>query len=159
MKRLLCSVFLVAIFAAVPVAALASDAPNPLFGTWLLNRAKSTFIPMPGPKGQMRTYAPAGDGEKLTARGIDAGGKPTLVQYTAKYDGRDYAITGSSGGNLISLTRVDSLTSRSTQKRDGKPVIIATRTVSKDGKTLTVLTKGTTVQGEVIDALMVFDRY
>ena len=48
----------------------------------------------------MRTYAPAGDGEKLTARGIDSDGKSTLVQYTAKYDGRDYAITGSSGGNL-----------------------------------------------------------
>ena len=160
MKRLLCGIALAAIFAAVlPVTGLAGEPPNPLFGTWLLNRAKSTFIPAPGPKGQMRTYAPAGDGEKLTARGIDADGKPTLVQYTAKYDGRDYAITGSSGGNLISLTRIDYLTTQSAQKRDGKAVIVATRTVSKDGKTLTVLTKGTTAKGEVIDALMVFDRY
>jgi hypothetical protein len=159
MKRLLCSVFLVAVFAALPVAALAGQAPNPLFGTWLLNRAKSTFTPAPGPKGQMRTYAPAGDGEKLTARGIDAEGKSTLVRYTAKYDGHDYAMTGSSGGNRISLTRIDNLTTRSTQKRDGKPVIVATRTVSLDGKTLTVLTKGTTTKGEIIDALMVFDRY
>jgi hypothetical protein len=106
----------------------------------------------------MRTYAPAGDGEKLTARGIDAEGKMTLVQYTAKYDGRDYAITGSSGGSLISLRRIDNFTTQSTQKRAGKAVIVATRTVSQDGKTLTVLTKGTTAKGEVIDAVMVFDR-
>jgi hypothetical protein len=160
MKRLLCSLFFAAMFttAALPGIGFADEVLNPLFGTWLLNCAKSTFIPAPGPKGQMRAYAPAGDGEKLTARGIDAEGKMTLVQYTAKYDGRDYAITGSSGGNLISLRRIDKFTTQSTQKRDGKAVIVATRTVSKDGKTLTVLTKGTTAKGEVIDSVMVFDR-
>ena len=69
MKRLLCGIALAAIFAAVlPVTGLAGEPPNPLFGTWLLNRAKSTFIPAPGPKGQMRTYAPANDGEKLGSR-------------------------------------------------------------------------------------------
>jgi hypothetical protein len=156
----LCCLFLAAIFAvSLPTTGLADDAFNPLFGTWLLNRAKSTFIPAPGPKGQMRTYAPAGDGEKLTARGLDPEGKPTLVQYTAKYDGRDYAITGSSGGDLISLKRIDNFTTQSSEKRGGKAVIIATRTVSKDGKTLTVLTKGTTAKGEVIDAVLVFDRH
>jgi hypothetical protein len=83
----------------------------------------------------------------------------TLVQYTAKYDGLDYAITGSSGGDLISLTRIDRYTTRSTQKRAGKAVIIATRTVSKDGKLLTVVTKGRTAEGQVIDSVMVFDRH
>jgi hypothetical protein len=159
-KRLLCCLFLAATFAVfLPATGLADDALNPLLGTWLLNRAKSTFIPAPGPKGQMRTYAPAGDGEKLTARGIDWEGKMTLVQYTAKYDGRNYPITGSSGGDLISLRRIDNFTTQSSEKRDGKAVIVATRTVSKDGKTLTVLTKGTTAKGEVIDAVMVFDRH
>ena len=51
MKRLLCGIALAAIFAAaLPVTGLAGEPANPLFGTWLLNRAKSTFIPAPGPK-------------------------------------------------------------------------------------------------------------
>jgi hypothetical protein len=106
----------------------------------------------------MRTYAQVGDAEKLTAKGIDAEGKPTLVRYTARYDGKDYAITGSSGGDVISLRRIDEFTTQSTQKRAGKAVIFATRTVSKDGKTLTVTTKGTTVKGEVMDAVMIFEK-
>ena len=161
MKRLVHSLILGALFAAaLPVTGLADEATNPLFGTWLLNRTHSTFTPAPGPKGQMRTYAPTkGDGEQLTARGIDAEGRMTLVQYTAKYDGRDYAITGSSGGDLIALARIDRYTTRSTQKRGGKAVIISTRTVSKDGKLLTVVTKGTTAAGQVIDSVMIFDRH
>jgi hypothetical protein len=160
MKRLVRSLIVGSLFAALPFTALADEATDPLFGTWLLNRSHSTFVPAPGPKGQMRTYEPTkGDGEKLTARGIDAEGRMTLVQYTAKYDGHDYEITGSSGGNLISLTRIDRYTTRSTQKRDGKVVIISTRTVSKDGKLLTVVTKGTTAEGQLIDSVMMFERY
>jgi len=160
MKRLVRGLILGMLFAAaLPFTGLADEATNPLLGTWLLNRTHSTFVPAPGPKGQMRTYAPTkGDGEQLTARGIDADGRMTLVQYTAKYDGRDYEITGSSGGNLISLTRIDRYTTKSTQKRAGKIVIIATRTVSKDGKLLSVVTKGTTAEGQLIDSVMMFDR-
>jgi hypothetical protein len=160
MKRPMRSFILGALLAAFAVVGFADEAKNPLLGTWLLDRTRSTFTPAPGPKGQMRTYElAAGDGEKLTARGIDTDGRPTLVQYTARYDGKDYSITGSSGGELISLAKVDRYTTRSTQKRSGTAVIISTRTVSKDGKTLTVTTKGTTAQGAVIDSVLVFARH
>ena len=160
MNRLLRSFILGALLAALAVVGRTDEAANPLLGTWLLDRAQSTFTPTPGPKGQMRTYEPAaGGGEKLTARGIDSDGRPTMVQYTARYDGKDYAITGSAGGDLISLARIDKLTTRSTEKRAGKAVIVSTRTVSNDGKKLTVTTKGTTSKGEVIDSVMIFDRH
>jgi hypothetical protein len=160
MKRTVRSFILGALLAAFAVVGFTDEAKNPLLGTWLLDRAHSTFIPAPGPKGQMRTYElAAGDGEKLTARGIDTEGRPTLVQYTARYDGKDYSITGSAGGELISLTKVDRFTTRSTQKRSGKAAIVSTRTVSKDGKTLTVTTKGTTAEGAVIDSVMIFARH
>jgi hypothetical protein len=159
MKRLLRIFVLGAALAAVfPAVALGAEAADPLLGTWQLDRAKSTFKPQPGPNGQIRTYERVGDAEKLTAKGIDSGGKSTLVRYIARYDGKDYAITGSSGGDLISLQRIDAFTTQSTQKRAGKAVIFATRTVSKDGKTLTVTTKGTTVKGEPIDAVMIFEK-
>lgn len=160
MNRFMRSVILGAVLAvAFPVAGLSAEAANPLLGTWQLNLAKSTYSRGPGPKGQLRTYARAGGAEKLTAKGVDAAGKPTLVQYTARYDGKDYAITGSSGGDMISLKRIDDFTSESTQKRAGKAVIITTRIVSRDGKVLTVTTQGTNAKGETLNNTMVFDRH
>ena len=73
-------------------------------------------MPMPGPKGQMRTYALTDGLEKMTSRGISGEGKSTFVHYLARYDGKDYDILGSTGGNKISLKRLDRFTTQSTQK-------------------------------------------
>jgi hypothetical protein len=159
MKRARLGAFLVAVIAAIPaVVVQAGDSKEPLEGTWLLDVGKSTFSPTPGPKGQMRIYALSNGLEKMTARGISGNGKPTLVHYQARYDGKDYDIVGSLGGNKISLRRIDTLTTESTQKRDGKAVIVATRRVSSDGKTLTVETKGTLPDGRHLQATMIFHR-
>lgn len=159
MYRARLGTFLAAVVAILPlVPAQAQDLPEPLVGTWLLDVGKSTFSPRPGPKGQMRTYAISDGVEKMTSRGISGEGKPTFVHYQARYDGKDYDIIGSTGGNKISLKRIDRLTSESTQKRDGKAVIVATRRVSSDAKTLTVETKGTLPDGRMLDAIMVFHR-
>ena len=157
MKRRI--VFLGAALAwALPLVGYAAGADDPLHGTWQLNVAKSHFEPGPPPKGQLRTYRIVGDTERLTARGVSAEKKPTLVQYEARYDGKDYAITGSTGGDRISLARIDALTTQSTQKRDGKPAIITTRKVSSDGKTLMVTAKGTTAEGQKLDSVLHFDK-
>ena len=111
-----------------------------------------------GPKGQMRTYSLANGVEKLTARGVTADAKPTLVKYEARYDGKDYDMTGSIGGDKIALRRVDAQTTESTQKRDGKPAVVATRTVSADGKTLTVVSAGTLPDGRKVDSTLIFER-
>ena len=159
MNRAMIGTFLAAVIAAYPaLVARAEDPKAPLEGTWLLDIGKSTFAPTPGPKGQMRTYVISGGMEKMTARGISGEGKPTFVHYQARYDGKDYDIIGSTGGNKISLKHIDRLTTQSTQKRDGKPVIVATRRVSSDGKTLTVETKGTLPDGRMLVATMVFQR-
>jgi hypothetical protein len=146
-----------ALLAAFPLAALSAD-PDPLLGSWQLNLPKSRFNPAPGPRGQLRIYTRDGDIEKLTSKGVGADGKPALVRYSARYDGKDYAITGSAGGELISLRRIDDFTTQSTQKQAGKPAIITTRTVSRDGQTLVVTTQGTGPHGEKLDHRMVFDK-
>jgi hypothetical protein len=159
MNRVRRSVLLVAaLVTALPATLFAAADVDPLVGTWKLNLTKSTFRPGPGPKGQLRIYRRSDDAEQLVSRGVGSDGKPTLVQYTARYDGSDYHMTGSSGGDRIALKRIDALTTESIQKRDGQAAITAVRTISKDGKTLTVVTKGTTSKGEAIDATMVFDR-
>jgi hypothetical protein len=160
MMRLARTALLAVTIAGAPLlSATAADVQDPLVGTWQLNRDKSTFDPGPGPKGQMRIYAHSGDTEKLTARGVGPDGKPTLVQYSARYDGKDYPITGSAGGDHISLRRIDELTTESSEKRDGKVTIVATRTVSPDGKTLVVIHKGTAPSGQTLNHRMVFDKH
>lgn len=155
-RRILC--LAAALMVAFSFGTRAAHAKDPLEGTWMLNVEKSTFKVAPGPKGQTRTYSMHDGVEKLTARGVSWDKKPTLVRYEARYDGKDYDITGSLGGDKISLRRINSNTTESTQKRDGKPAIVATRTVSSDGKTLTVVSKGTTAEGQQIDSTLIFER-
>lgn len=156
------TVFLAAAALAVtfPLFAQPAFAADPLEGKWLLNVEKSVFRGSTGPKGQLRTYEMSDDGvETMTATGVSAEKKPTLVRYEARYDGKDYEMTGSLGGDSISLRRIDALTTEATQKRDGKRTIVAVRKVSSDGKTLTVTSKGTTPSGRVVDAVQIFERH
>ena len=143
---------------ALAVIAQPAHAADQVIGTWELNLAKSKYSPGPAPKSQTRTYEAAGDAVKYTAKGVDSEGKPTLVEYTASYDGKDYPITGSPDADTISLKRIDDFTSEATQKRAGKVVLSVRRVVSKDGKVLTATAKGTNAKGQAIDNVVVFDR-
>src|SRR5690242_8488397 len=134
---------------------LSAQATDPASGTWELNLAKSKFSPGPPPKSQTRTFEVAGADVKYTLKGIDAEGKPTLVQYTAKYDGKDYPVTGSPDFDAISLKRVDAVTTEATTKKGGKVVGTTKRVVSKDGKTLTLTTIGTNAKGQAVNNVTV----
>ena len=94
---------------------------------------------------------------KSTHKGIDASGKPTLFQYTANYDGKDYPTTGSPDSDSISFKRIDSSV-EFTQKRAGKIVSTGTRVISKDGKVMTVTFKGTDAKGQTTSGMMVFEK-
>jgi hypothetical protein len=143
----------------VPVMSLSAQAAaDPAAGTWELNLAKSKFSPGPAPKSLTRTFEVSGTDVKYTAKGISAEGKPTLLEYTAKYDGKDYPVTGSQDFDAISLKQVDAATSVATLKKGGKVVQTTTRVVSKDGKTLTLTVKGKNAKGQAVDNVMVFDK-
>src|ERR1035441_2067469 len=62
-------------------------------GTWKLNEAKSK-IDAGLPKNLTVVYEAAGDSLKATVDGVDGQGKPTHNEWTGKYDGKDYAVTG-----------------------------------------------------------------
>ena len=159
MQRLLRTVTVGAVITVMlPAIQLWAQAADPLNGTWELNLAKSKYDPGPAPKKQTRTYEVAGDTVKYTAKGIDAAGKPTLVEHKATYDGKDYPLTGSPEADTISLKRIDGSTSEATLKKAGKVVTVNTRVVSKDGKVMTVTGKGTNAKGEKVNNVLVFDK-
>jgi hypothetical protein len=143
---------------ALTVMALPAHAADALLGTWELNLAKSKYSPGPAPKSQTRTYEAVGEAVKYTAKGVDAEGKPTLVEYTASYDGKDYPITGSPDADTISLKRIDDHTSEATQKKAGKVVLTVKRVISTDGKVLTTTASGTNSKGQAFKNVVVFDR-
>src|ERR1700688_5225242 len=68
-------------------------APNPSLGTWKLNEAKSMLSPGL-PKNLTVVYMAAGDSITGTIDGVDGQGKPTHTEWTGKFDGKDYPVTG-----------------------------------------------------------------
>jgi hypothetical protein len=127
-------------------------------GTWKMNPAKSNYSPGPAPKSITVKIASDADNMKLTSDGIDAAGKPTHVEYTAKYDGKDYPITGISNADTVALERLDASTIRSTTKKGDQVVMTVTSVISKDGKTRTATFKGKNAEGLDVNNVVVYDK-
>jgi hypothetical protein len=145
---------------AVPALTGAQAVPSgdPVLGTWQLNVARSQFTPGPGWQSQIRVYQATPEGVAVNWTGVDAKGGKMQVSYTYAYDGRDYPMLGSASYDTLNAVRIDERTVRSEEKRDGKTVGIAVRTVSPDGKVLTITDEGTTRRGQHFSQLLVFDR-
>src|SRR5258708_11917423 len=106
-------------FAATLVAA------DPTVGTWKLNTAKSKYSPGPAPKSATITYEETADRIKRMGESVDADGNKTSFEYTAKYDGKDYPVTGSETFDMIALKRINDRTTEATLKKSGKVVSTA----------------------------------
>ena len=65
-----------------------------LVGTWKLNVAKSKSSPGPPAKSNRITISAPQGGWAGVTDGIDAAGKPTHTEITAKFDGKDYPLKG-----------------------------------------------------------------
>jgi hypothetical protein len=131
---------------------------NPILGTWKLNVAKSTFTPGPGWRSQTRTYTAAPGGVAVTWTGLGAHGEPMNISFVSRLDGKDYPMKGSANYDTLNAVPVDAFTVKSEEKRDGKIVGIAMRTVSPDGKVLTITDEGTNRKGEKFSQVLVFER-
>ena len=131
---------------------------DPAIGTWKLNVAKSKYVPGPVPKSNVITIAAAGSGYHVTAKGEDATGNPTGIDYTATSDGKDSPVKGAPAYDTTSLKRIDANTTEQTRKKEGKMVQTATRKISADGKTMTVTTRGKDEAGRTLNTVAVYDR-
>ena len=130
---------------------------SPQMGTWKLNEAKSKFAPG-APKNTTVVYAAAGDGIKVTVDGTDADGKATHNEWTGKFDGKDYPLTGDPTADMRSYKQVDERTLELTNKKDGKVIVTGKVVVSADGKTRTVTTSATNAKGEKVESTAVYDK-
>jgi len=83
--------------------AAACFADDPQIGTWKLNEAKSKFAPGV-PKNHTVIFEAAGDKVKITVDGIDKDGNATHNEWTGKFDGKDYPVTGDRTSDMRSYT-------------------------------------------------------
>ncbi|HSB17078.1 MAG TPA: hypothetical protein VLE22_21690 [Bryobacteraceae bacterium] len=140
---------------ALGVTAWAAD---PAIGTWMLNTAKSKYSPGPPPMSATITYEETADGIKRTGESVDAEGKKTSFEYTAKYDGKEYPVSGSDEFDTITLHRVNDRTTQATLKKSGNVVSSARRVVSKDGKEMTLTITGTNSKGQKMRNVAVYEK-
>ncbi len=139
------------------VAAVVCFAADVQIGTWKLNEAKSKLSPGAG-KNHTVVYAAAGDSVKITVDGVDADGKPTHNEWTGKFDGKEYPVTGDPASDMRAYTQVDDRTLTLTVKKGGKVTMTMRIVVSADGKTRTVAVNGTDATGKKITSTVVYDK-
>jgi len=127
-------------------------------GTWKMNPAKSKYSPGPAVKSVNLKIEADDKGIKIDAEGTDGNGNPTHVAYDAKFDGKDYPVTGVPNADTVSVKRVGADTIQSTMKKGDKVVMNVTSKVSADGKTRTSTFRGKDAQGHAVHNVVVYDK-
>jgi hypothetical protein len=137
--------------------ATAGFAADANMGTWKLNEAKSKLAPG-APKNTTVVYEAAGDNVKVTIDGAGSDGNPTHNEWTGKFDGKDYPVTGDANSDARSITKIDDRTLAFKVKKDGKVTMSGRIVVSVDGKSRTVTTNGTDSKGTKLKGTAVYDK-
>jgi uncharacterized protein YodC (DUF2158 family) len=149
------TVMLVLVAFALSVMPAAADQHS---GTWKMNPAKSKYSPGPAAKSVNLKIESDEKSVKIDAEGVDGDGSPTHVEYDAKFDGKDYPVTGLPYGDTVSVKRIDANTIQATIKKGGQPAMTITSKVSADGKTRTSTFKGKDAQGRAVNNSVVYDK-
>ena len=129
---------------------------NPQIGTWKLNEAKSKF------SGKARNhtvvYEATGDQIKVTVDGVDENGEAVHSEWTGKFDGKEYPVTGDDNADEISYRTINKNTLALSGKKAGKVTLSGRIVVSRDGKTRTVTTSTTNAQGKKVVNTAVYGK-
>ena len=100
---------LVALSVGLAVSTLAGAGENePYVGTWKLDVAKSGNDPGPGLRSATDVNTTTPDGAMRSEQNwVDAEGKAGHADWTARFDGKEYPVSGGVPGTTISLRRPD----------------------------------------------------
>jgi endonuclease YncB( thermonuclease family) len=139
------------------IGAALSFAENPNMGTWKLDEAKS-HIPAGFMKNSTVVYAADGDNVKVTTDGTDRDGKPMHTEWTGKFDGKDYPLSGDPTADSRSYRKLNERVLLLANKKDGKAVTSGRIIVSADGKTRTLKVSGTDSSGKKVSSEAVYEK-
>jgi hypothetical protein len=132
-------------------------ADDPQMGNWKLNEAKSKFAPGV-PKNHTVVYEAAGDNVKITVDGTDKDGRSTHNEWTGKFDGKDYPVTGDPTSDMRSYKKISDRVLTFTVKKDGKATVTGRVVVSADGKSRVVTTSEAGAERKSFRNRSVYDK-
>jgi hypothetical protein len=132
-------------------------AESPFMGTWKLNESKSKLGPG-APKNTTVTYEVSGNDIKVTVEGTDSMGNPTHTEWTGKFDGKEYPVTGSSSADMRSYRAIGTHTLSFTESMAGKITTTGRIAVSENGKTRTVTATETGPKGKKVHMMAFYDK-
>jgi len=101
-KLVACAIAMLITALTLTVTTVAADQ---LSGTWKMNPETSKYSPGPAPQDLTVVVESDENNYKLDASGTDGDGKPMHVQYSAKFDEKDYPATGIANADAVSLKR------------------------------------------------------
>jgi hypothetical protein len=139
----------------IGVAVCFADDPN--IGTWKLNEAKST-IPAGFMKNTTVVYEAAGDSVKVTTDGTGKDGQPLHTEWTGKYDGKGYPLTGDPSADSRAYRKIGQRALTLTNMKSGKVTTSGRIVVSADGKSRTLRATGTNSAGKKVSSVAVYDK-
>jgi hypothetical protein len=144
----------VAVFFASFGLCLAAD---PHMGTWKLNEAKSK-LNLEAAKLTTAVYTPAGDSVRITVDGVDKDGRPVHDEWTGKFDGKDYPVTGDPRSDMRSYRKIDDHTLELTAKKAGNVVAGGFIVISADGTSRTAIAMTSDPSGNKVPFIAVYNK-
>jgi hypothetical protein len=151
----------IAIAVAVFIIALATvtmAADDPFVGTWKLNLTQSKFPPGQAPRSEILKCIAQENGLKGSFDTVDAAGKSSHTDFSAKYDGKDYAQQGDPNVDTTAFRKINPYTLEVVDKKAGKEIARYRSTVSTDGKTTTITGTVKDATGREITSVSVYDK-
>lgn len=136
---------------------LAADARGPWMGTWKLNPARSTAAP-DRYKRVISKIEPWEDGLKVTYEMVGTRGGVSYLEWTGKFDGKDYPVEGADYIMTNAYTLLGDHSYEIVVKVEGSLAQKAHVEVSPDGKTLTTLTATKDAQGKPVMTTSVYEK-
>jgi catechol 2,3-dioxygenase-like lactoylglutathione lyase family enzyme len=132
---------------------------EPWFATWTLNPAKSHY--MDGFRGSRSTVTKVElweGGIRYVTDSVNAEGQKGHTEWSAKFDSKDYPVTGVPPVDSYAVQRIDDRTYTVIAKKDGVRTTLSTTTISADGKVRTVRQTGAQVGGRDVDNTLVYEK-
>jgi hypothetical protein len=148
---------ILASLAVLVVGAAVGFAADMNMGTWKLNEGKSKLA-AGGVKNTTVIYEAVGDMVKVTVDGVDAAGKPLHNEWTGKYDGIDYPVTGDPTSDMRSYKTAGDRVLTFNAKKGGKVVTTGRVVLSADGKSRSVNVTATDSNGKKVHTIAVYDK-
>jgi hypothetical protein len=124
------------------VLQVTADADDPFSGTWVLNPSKSKIPSQLSASSLKSNVAHAvmdASDIEITQQAIFESDTQLKIHVKAKFDGKDYPITGAPGKYSAAYRRVDKNIITVVLKSDGKAIVQETGVVSPDGKSFTII--------------------